>query len=65
MTYKLLLNEKQLIILSKHWDKNLEYGWNGTFGGYDDSDKEGKRRSVIETRIGWQISKKLLDIRIK
>ena len=59
---KIRFTKKELEVLIKHWEKNLDYGWDGTFGGYEESDKRLKAYCQKEMKIGETILKKLMDI---
>jgi len=58
---KLDLTKRQLEVLTNHWHRNMNYGYEGTFGGYDD-DKELKKEMDREYKIAETIMKKLLTL---
>lgn len=59
---KLDLTKRQLEVLTNHWHRNMRAGWDGTFGGYQNEDKEGKKEAGKEYKIAETIMKKLLTL---
>lgn len=59
---KLNLTKKEFEVLTRHWNANLDYGWDGTFGGYDRDDKKMKAQCDREWKIARTIMDKIIDI---
>jgi hypothetical protein len=63
MIYKIKLTQTEIEVLSKHLRKDLDYGWDGTFGGYEKNDKEFKKECLKEMKIGNKVLEKLIKAR--